>query len=171
MGILSVLGILKNVPKLFKAVTGGNGGLKDKAIALAKSITGTDNETDATEALKSDPDLLYKYELALLADKHIPDRLDLENTKDARSMYKETDHKQTDKIAHSIMRFNLWIIFALVGANIGVVSFITDGALVAIASNLIGIVVGHLLSERKDVVNFHFGSSMGSKSKDKKIGG
>ena len=165
--LLGLLGILKNVPKLFKAVKGGDGGLVGKALSIAKAVTGIDDDDSAVAAIKADPELAYSYEMALLADKHIPDRLNLENTQGARDMYANTDHEQTDKIAHSIMRFNLWIIFALVGANIGVVTFIKDGALVAIASNLIGIVVGHLLSERKDVVNFHFGSSMGSKNKDK----
>jgi len=168
IGILSVLGLLKKVPKLIKAVTGGNGGLKDKAIALAKSITGTNNEDDAVAALHADPELRYKYELALLADKHIPDRLNLENTKDARVMYKDTDHKQTDKIAESVMHNNLWMVAVALIVLVGVVNYVEDGALVAVISSVVGGVINGLMSERRDVINFHFGSSMGSKSKDKK---
>jgi len=168
MGILSVIGILKNVPKLIKAVKGGDKGLLGKAIDVAKVVTGTDNEDSAVAALNASPELRYEYEMALLADAHIPDRLDLENTQSAREVYK-VHHEQADKIAESVMTWNLWLMGALTIANIGVVYFIKDGALVAIASNLIGMIVNHLMSERKDVVNFFFGSSMGSKDKSNKM--
>jgi len=39
--------------------------------------------------------------------------------------------------------------------------------LVAIVSNFIGITIGQLFNERQAVVNFFFGSSKGSKDKDK----
>jgi len=165
--LLGLLGILKNVPKLFKAIKGGDKGLVGKALSIAKAVTGIGDDKGAVEAIQADPELSYKYEMALLADKHIPDRLNLENTQGAREAYK-VHHEQADKIADSVMKWNLWLMGGLTLANIGVVYFITDGALVAIASNLIGMVVNHLMSERQNVVNFFFGSSMGSKDKDNK---
>jgi len=167
MGILSILGLLKKVPKLIKAVTGGNGGLKDKAIALAKSITGTENENDAVAALHADPELRYKYELALLADKHIPDRLNLENTQGARDSYK-VHHLQADKIAEKIMNYNIIVAFLLVVVNVASVVMLDDKTLIAIISSSTSGFGAALMAERQNVVNFFFGSSMGSKSKDKK---
>jgi hypothetical protein len=41
------------------------------------------------------------------------------------------------------------------------------GEVIAIVSNFIGIAIGNLFSERQSVVNFFFGSSVGSKLKDK----
>jgi len=164
--LLGLLGLFKNVPKLFKAIKGGDQGLVGKALSIAKAVTGLGNDEDAVAAIQANPELRHDYEMALLADKHIPDRLNLENTQGAREAYK-VHHEQADKIANSVMRFNLWVVLGLVVTNIAVVHFIIDGPLVAIASNLIGIVVGHLIAERQNVINFFFGSSMGSKNKDK----
>lgn len=161
-----ILSILGKLPKLVKAITGGNKSLLGRAIDAAKVITGMDNETDAVEALKADPEKMYQYQMALLADKHIPDRLDLENVKDARDMYKEVNHDRADAIADHVMTWNLPIIVVMVILNILVVTFIEGGALIAIASNFIGMAMKQLMSERQTVMNFFFGSSMGSKDKD-----
>jgi len=161
-----ILSILGKLPKLAKAIIGGDKSLLGRAIDAAKVITGMDNETDAVQALKSDPEKMYQYQMALLADKHIPDRLDLDNTKDARDMYKKTNHVRADEIADHVMSWNLPIIVVLVLLNIGVVSFVEGGALIAIASNFIGMAMKQLMSERQTIMNFFFGSSMGSKDKD-----
>ncbi len=162
-----ILSILGKLPKLAKAIIGGDKSLLGRAIDAAKVITGTDNETDAVEALKSDPEKMYQYQMALLADKHIPDRLDLENTLDARDMYKKSNHDRADAIASRVMKYNPWMIVALVIMNILVVQFIEGGALIAIASNFIGMAMKELMSQMQTVINFFFGSSMGSKNKDK----
>lgn len=166
--ILAALGLLTKVPKLIKAISGGNKGLAEKAIDIAKAVTGQKDEQHAVEALKADPELALKYELALLNDKHIPDEMDLENTKDARDMYKTTNHERADAIADHVMTYNLPIIVVLVCLNIAVVNYIEGGALIAIASNFIGMAMKQLMSERQTVMNFFFGSSMGSKEKDRK---
>ena len=165
--ILEALGLLTKVPKLIKSITGGNKGLTQKAIDIAKAVTGQKDEEHAVEALKASPELALKYELALLNDKHVPDQMDLENTKDARDMYKKTNHARADEIAEQVMRWNLPVIVALVIINIIVVQYIEGGALIAIASNFIGMAMKQLMSERQTVMNFFFGSSMGSKIKDK----
>lgn len=165
--ILGILGALKMVPKLFKAVKGGDKSLASKAIDIARVVTGAGTEADAVEALKADPEKMYQYQMALLADKHIPDRLDLENTKSARRMYMEASKERADEIAKDVMAVNLPVMFLLVAINIGVVYFFEEGALIAIASNFIGMMLKELMSERQTVMNFFFGSSLGSKNKDR----
>lgn len=165
--ILEALGLLTKVPKLIKSITGGNKSLAQKAIDIAKAVTGQKDEEHAVEALKASPELALKYELALLNDKHVPDQMDLENTMDARDMYKRSNHERADAIAKRVMNLNPWMIIALVIMNILVVQFMDDGALIAIASNFIGMAMKELMSQMQTVINFFFGSSMGSKNKDK----
>ena len=50
------------------------------------------------------------------------------------------------------------------------VYFLQDNAsLIAIASNIIGVAIGNLFNERQAIINFFFGSSIGSKEKDNEI--
>ena len=64
------------------------------------------------------------------------------------------------------MKYNLVIVFLLVIINVIAVWYLkNDAAVLAIISNFIGITLGALLNERQAVINFFFGSSMGSKNK------
>ncbi|MEH8140059.1 hypothetical protein ACSZND_17560 [Aeromonas hydrophila] len=52
------------------------------------------------------------------------------------------------------------LIILLVAANFAALSLLGDKAeLVALISNLIGVVIGALLNERNSVISFFFGSS------------
>jgi hypothetical protein len=165
--ILEALSLLTKVPKLIKSITSGNKSLAEKAISIAKAVTGQKDEEHAVQALKASPELALKYELALLNDKHIPDQMDLENTMDARDMYKKSNHDRADAIAERVMNLNPWLIVGLVILNVAVVKYIEESALIAIASNFIGMAMKELMSQMQTVINFFFGSSMGSKNKDK----
>ena len=91
--------------------------------------------------------------------------MDLDNTNAARDMYK-VNPEQASKVANNIMKYNLVIVFLLVIINVLAVNHLKDdAAILAIVSNFIGIVMMALLQERQAVVNFFFGSSMGSKNK------
>ena len=89
------------------------------------------------------------------------------DVQDARDMYKSTGHTQADKIADKIINWNLLIIMALVVIQVLVIMFV-DGQIAAVITGIVGTVVGALINERNTVVNFFFGSSQGSKDKDKK---
>jgi uncharacterized membrane protein len=79
-------------------------------------------------------------------------------------------NEAADEIAGQIIKYNLPIIAMLVLVNIAVVYYMAENAtLIAIASNIIGLAIGNLFNERNTIVNFFFGSSQGSKSKDKTI--
>lgn len=85
----------------------------------------------------------------------------------ARDMYKNTDHKQADKIADSVMKYNLIIIIAMVAIQVYVIMNV-EGQIAAVITGIVGTITGALINERSTVVNFFFGSSMGSKDKDNK---
>ena len=90
----------------------------------------------------------------------------LADIQDAREMYEKTGHEQADKIADKIINWNLLIILALVVIQVLVIMYV-DGQVAAVITGIVGTVVGALINERNTVVNFFFGSSKGSKDKDK----
>ena len=104
-----------------------------------------------------------------MADSHISAQMEAEDRKSARDSYK-VHHEQADKVAQSIMARNLPTIFILVIVNVTSVYaaeyFKLPTGVLAIISNLIGVVIGQLLAERQSVVGFFFGSSLGSKMKN-----
>ena len=133
---------------------------------VASEITGKTGD-DAVKAIEADPELAYKFKIAVMADSHVSEQMIADDMKDARDSYK-THHEEADKVSRSIMSRNLPTVFALVIVNIlCTYYFKDDGNIIAIVSNIIGIVIGQLLSERQSVVGFFFGSSLGSKIKNK----
>lgn len=136
---------------------------------VAAAITGKTGD-DAVRAIEADPELAYKFKTAVMADSHISEQLQAEDLKSAREAYK-IHHEQADNVAKSIMSRNLPTIFVLVLINVvsvgGAKYFDLPGEVLAIISNMIGIVIGQLLNERQSVVGFFFGSSLGSKMKTK----
>ena len=91
----------------------------------------------------------------------------LKDVQDAREMYEKTDHKMADEIADNIIRYNLIMIMAMVLIQVGVIMYV-EGQIAAVITGVVGTVTGALLNERQQVVGFFFGSSKGSKDKDKK---
>jgi len=96
--------------------------------------------------------------------------LHLENTKDARLMYRSTEHITADGIANNIVKWNLWIMLLLVIMQVFVILFV-EGPVAAVVTGIVGTLTGALINERNTVINFFFGSSQGSKDKSKKLNG
>jgi len=94
--------------------------------------------------------------------------LHLENTKDARLMYRSTDHSIADGIANNIVKWNLWIMLFLVVIQVLVILFV-EGPVAAVVTGIVGTLTGALINERNTVINFFFGSSQGSKDKSKRL--
>jgi hypothetical protein len=86
----------------------------------------------------------------------------------ARDMYKEKSD-MADDIAEKIINWNLWLLLVLVIVQVLVIMFV-DGQIAAVVTGVVGTITGALINERNTVVNFFFGSSKGSKDKDKKDG-
>ena len=93
-------------------------------------------------------------------------KIHTENTKDARAMYQNTDNEMADLIAGKIIKENLWLLLGLVIVQVLVVMFV-EGQIAAVVTGVVGTITGALINERNTVVNFFFGSSKGSKDKDK----
>ena len=98
-------------------------------------------------------------------------KLEFEDKKNAREMYPESKDF-ADESGRRILKWNLPYIVGLVGVDstVAILAEIYDfnAAVVVSVGTLIGVVIQGLLQERGQVVGFIFGSSVGSKDKDKK---
>ena len=88
----------------------------------------------------------------------------LADVQDARDMYK-VKSDTADQIAKKIMNQNIYIVSLLVVVEIGVIAFV-EGKIAAVIAGVVGTITGALINERTTVVNFFYGSSLGSKNKD-----
>jgi hypothetical protein len=93
-----------------------------------------------------------------LVELHNADRMN------ARRMY-STSKDIADTAIKWILFYHLPLIALLVGINVALVIY-TPPALLAVTSNVIGMVIAQLFSERNTVVNFLFGSSDDRSVKD-----
>jgi hypothetical protein len=125
--------------------------LVDKALGVAK-----DKDEPGSAAILHAAKEQYEKELDLY----------YEDLKSAREMYKEKSD-MADSVAKKIIDWNLWILLALVIVQVVVIMYV-EGQVAAVVTGVVGTITGALINERNTVVNFFFGSSMGSKDKDKK---
>lgn len=136
-----------------------------KVLGIAKTVTGKETDSEALDALKADPDLVLQYKQAILDDKWVQERIDLANVQGAREMHK-VNNKQADELGKSIINWNLPLALVLFAGNLGALHFFKDHAEILITvGNLTGFLLNSLIKERQDVINFYFGSSLGSKIK------
>lgn len=121
-----------------------------------------------TDLVEGEPKLTpeQKAEFKKLADETYRFELNYakEQTSNARGMY-PASKEMTDWIARRVMVHNIYYVAFLVVLNVALTFFI-DSKLIALVSNIIGVVIGQLLAERQTVVQFFLGSSLGSKIKD-----
>ena len=74
-----------------------------------------------------------------------------------------------DEIAKKVISWNLWVVFLAIAVEIATVVLIDDKVLIAVISGAIGGFTTALLQERQQVINFFFGSSLGSKNKSNQL--
>lgn len=166
-----ISGLASLAPTIGKWLGGSDGENAAQSVAdMARSVTGINDAQGAVNEILSDP--IAQLEFMKLVEKNRTrlDELYLADRQDARAMYVE-QNEQADKIADRITRFNVLYIMLLVAVNCLLVYFLEgNGAVLAAASNIIGLVIRDLLAQIQAVTGFYFGSSMGSKSKDVKKG-
>jgi len=75
----------------------------------------------------------------------------------------------SDRVASTVMRYNLPAIAVLVIIQIACVIIIEDKTLIAVVSTATGGVITSLINERLMLIQYFFGSSHGSKTKEKTI--
>lgn len=164
-----ISGLVSLAPTIGKWLGGSDGENAAQAVAdMARSVTGINDVQGAVNEILSDP--IAQLEFMKLVEKNRTrlDELYLADRQDARKMYVE-QNEQADKIADRITKFNVLYIMLLVAVNCLLVYFLEgNGAVLAAASNIIGLVIRDLLAQIQAVTGFYFGSSMGSKSKDGK---
>lgn len=147
-------------------------------IGTIASSLGVDSTPEAVEheLSKNNPETLlklkeleqnHKVELERIALEY--QRLENEKYTKAHDTYKH-ENAMADRIAEQVIRYNLPVVGILVIINVLVLHYFKDDAtLIAIASNVIGVAMGHLFNERQAIVNFFFGSSLGSKKKSDQL--
>jgi len=173
------------IPSIINLFTGKES-RTDSVVNLAKQAgellgLGSNSSSDEVVAhLGTNPEAVVKLkELEVTAkdleNQHLRKQVEeINRTEEAkRGMSHETYRLKNDKqdrIAEQVIKFNLPVIAVLLIANILIVYYIQNNAtLIAIVSNIIGMATANLFTERQAIINFFFGSSMGSKDKQEKL--
>lgn len=147
--------VKNNIPlgeTLVDVIDGGNPSEIIEAITIDKKLSDTDKQ--------------YLLDSIKLDQKET--EMFLNDMSNARDMYKNSNNEVSDFIAKRVINYNLWVVFLAIVTEVLAVMYMDDKILVAVISGAIGSLATALLQERQQVINFFFGSSMGSKEKDKK---
>lgn len=162
-GIFSATGLDAKVEEWIGGKVLGNGVVK-KIADIAQAVVGH------TDIQAMSPDQLASVKTAILDAEADIRKIAQEDLKSARAMYSETEHTMADKIAASVIKWNLWMVVMLVGVNVGVLLYVTNPTIAVAVGNIIGASISYLWQERQSVIGFFFGSSHGSKTKTKLLG-
>lgn len=163
-----VLALANLAPSLFQFLGKGDAAaVAEKAINVAKAVTGTNTPESALDALKSNPDAVFAYQKAVLEQQAEFERLAVrreeiaaDDRKSARTMFIETRDITPSALS--------WII---VGFTLAVEGFIlTQGVPETVDPLITGRVLGTLDAALIAVISFWLGSSNSSRSKDETIG-
>ncbi len=158
--ITIALGLAQLAPSLIKWFGGSDKSvaIANRAVDIAKVVTGKSTGEEALEELKVNPDLVMTYRTKVLEQEADFERMYLEDRQSARA--RDTEFVKAG-------RYNLRsdiLAFLAVGGLITCVYFIAVNVeLPERAVNAIMFVAGVLASAVRDVYGFEFGSSRGSK--------
>jgi hypothetical protein len=136
-----------------------------KVIETAMAISGAQSPQDAIKILSQDQVKAAECKAAIEAQEMELIKLAYDDLKSARTMYQNTGHDQADKIAESVIRYNLPMVGLLVCANALALCFIKEATIAVAVGNVIGASIQALWNERQQVIGFFFGSSFGSQKK------
>jgi hypothetical protein len=161
------LGAAQYIPDVLRLFgRGEDATVANKVIGLAQKVTGNQDPEAALAELKESNIFQAKMKKMLLDDKWVQERLDLDNVKSAREMHK-VNHMAADDLGRHVIRWNLPLALGLFVVNILSLYFFREYAEILLTlGNLTGFLLNSLLKERQDIINFYFGSSLGSKTKD-----
>lgn len=163
------LGLAKYIPEVMRLFgKEDSADVADRVLGVASAVTGIKDPEQAAEAIKQSPELQIQLREIALKDKWMQERIDLDNVKDARSMY-ATNHKSADDIGKHVIKYNLPLALLIFVGNIGALALFKENSeILLIVGNMTGFLLNSLLKERQDIINFYFGSSLGSKIKELK---
>lgn len=166
------LGLAKLVPAVWDLFDGKDENKDiekaEKLVQIAEKVTGHEGE-HALSAIEQNPQLALQFKKQATEDKYFKEILDANDRKDARQMYQNTNNQQANDIAKRIMEYNIYFVVGIALAQILALAFVPEmtDTVKVIIGNVCGWVIKGLLDERLQVCNFFFGSSLGSKHKDK----
>lgn len=138
-----------------------------KVFETAIEVSGAKNESDVIQILNADPVKSAQVAEAIRAQEMELLTLYCQDLKDARSMYSNTGHEQADKIADHVIKWNaplVGVLLTLYGISL---VYVHDASTAQAVGTLLGGSVAALWQERQAVMGFFFGSSLGSKLKDR----
>ena len=159
---LAIATASKYIPKIIESKIESP---KAKSIAntifeAAKEFTGEPDPQKALSKVQDSPEFFKLHEQSILKELE----LHLEDIQHARE---HNNDEVSRKLSFVVMYLNPLLIAACVYAFIYVIGLedVDEGTKMAISA-LIGSIVTHLLQERQQVMNYRFGSTIGSKLKD-----
>tara|TARA_B100000929_G_scaffold291123_1_gene288150 strand:- start:1396 stop:1974 length:579 start_codon:yes stop_codon:yes gene_type:complete len=179
LGIISTaLGLAELVPDIVDLFSGKDSkkqtdvarDVVDIGRSAVEAVTGKRIETPAEveNKIRESVEIRREFQRQYASQKHELRKKYLEDVQDARDMYESTKNPTTDRIANHVINFNLVYVLVAVAVQVGCMIFLKDFPnLLVLIGNIIGIIVGNLLQERAQILSFYFGSSLGSKMKDK----
>lgn len=156
------MGLAQFAPQVIKWISGSDKAAEaaGKVVQIAEAVTGKQGP-EAVEALKADPALVLQFRQAVMANETELDKAYLADRADAR---------RRDVAITQAGRYNwrgdLLALLAVGGLVLCVWFVARDTEMPERAVNAIMFVAGVLAAAVRDVYNFEFGSSRGSKSKD-----
>lgn len=165
---LAVGGLAYAVPKIAEWLGGSKAAEAAQAVAdVAVKVAGVSDIPAAVHALNGDSEKLASFEQEMKKLELEFDRLYLSDKNNARDMYK-TEHTTADAIAQRVMQWNLVWLLVVLAAQCCAMWFLRDNPdILAAVSATCGFIINGLLAERREVTGFYFGSSLGSRIKDK----
>lgn len=166
MGVIPLL--VAFAPLLGKWFTGDDddSSIADKAVDIAKVVTGSFNADEAINKLQGSETLQATFAAQIAANTKQFDAIQRDRA-DARKNYVNSQ-KTADVIALRIMRVNLPIAVALVVTQGVMTYFLRDNpALLSTATAASTWIIKHLLDERKDVTGFYLGSALSRETPSK----
>lgn len=158
---LAIAAASKYIPKIIESKIESP---KAKSIAntifeAAKEFTGESDPQKALGKVQDSPEFFKLHEQSILKELE----LHLEDIQHARE---HNNDEVTRNLSYAVMYLNPLLISAGVYAFIYVMGLDLDEGTKMAISALIGSIVTHLLQERQQVMNYRFGSTIGSKLKD-----
>lgn len=153
-------GLAQLAPTLIKWLGGSDTSVEiaNKAVDIAKAVTGKNTGESALEELRVNPDLVMTYRTRVLDQEADFERMYLEDRQNARA--RDTEFVKAGRYN---WRSDVLAILAVGGLVICVYFVAADANMPERAVNAIMFVAGVLASAVRDVYGFEFGSSRGSK--------
>jgi hypothetical protein len=161
-----ISGLTSVVPAIAKWIGGDKAeDAASKISDIARTVAGIDDPKEAVDQVLKDPAMQLEFMKMVETNRFEFDRMYLADKQNARVMYGK-HNEQADKIAHSVMRFNVIYVILVALAQILAIT-LTDlpESAVVVIGNVCGWIIKGLLDERIQVTGFYFGSSIGSKAK------